>query len=349
MYQKHVLPLRLAFSADKTGFCSSCAAKFLNTIARSNRLNSLLLHLFLVATVCAQSGVSDRSRTGSEEPRNLVYRSTISEVRLVFFATDEHNHNVRELQRDDFAVVDDERVIREFSSFSGSASVDLDVVVLIDTSESVLPHIRQEIADVAQLISQSPWNPGDKVSLLTFGGMETRLVCAGNCRNSFTADQIIPLGGATPLLDSVEIATTMLVQDRDQEAWPVILLFSDGGDTISKASFNQVREKILNSGAQIYAIDVSSPKRPSEGAAILQSLAADSGGLYARLSEGPARIFHDIIDDLHSARIVTYAPPSSSSDFHAIRILPTHNLNLQFRCRRGYYRRAASMHSEENP
>lgn len=349
MYQKHVLPLRLAFSADRVGFYSSAAAKFLNTIARSNRLKSLFFHLFLVTTVCAQSGVSDRSTTDSGGPLNMVYRSTISEVRLLFLATDEHNHSVRDLQRDDFAIVDDERVIREFSSFSGSASVDLDVMVLIDTSESVLPYFQQEIADVAQLISQSPWNPGDKVSVLTFGGTETRLVCARNCRNSFTADQIIPCGGATPLLDSIEIATTMLIQDRDQEVWPVILLFSDGGDTISKASFGQVREKILNSGAQIYAIDVSSPKRPSEGVAILKTLAADSGGRYAQLSEGPARIFHDVIGDLHSARIVTYALPNSGADFHAIRILPTHNLNLQFRCRRGYYRRAASMYSEDNP
>src|SRR5271165_2716965 len=76
------------------------------------------------------------------------YRSTASEVRLVFFATDENNHTVEDLQKDDFAVVDDERVIRDFRSFTRSALTKLDVIVLIDSSDSVLPHFRLEIADV---------------------------------------------------------------------------------------------------------------------------------------------------------------------------------------------------------
>jgi len=54
------------------------------------------------------------------------------------------------------------------------------------------------------------------------------------------------------------------------------------------------------------------------------------------------RIFKDVIDDLHSARVVTYVLPESGPDFHSIRILPTHNLNLQFRCRTGYYHREGS-------
>jgi hypothetical protein len=45
---------------------------------------------------------------------------------------------------------------------------------------------------------------------------------------------------------------------------------------------------------------------------------------------------------LHSARVVTYVLPESGPDFHSIRILPTHNLNLQFRCRTGYYHREGS-------
>jgi len=49
-----------------------------------------------------------------------------------------------------------------------------------------------------------------------------------------------------------------------------------------------------------------------------------------------------VIDDLHSARVVTYRLPKFGSDFHSIRILPTHNLKLQFRCRRGYYSRSSS-------
>ena len=324
-------------------------ATFLRSLMVCHRLSRLFLPLLLGITVFAPKLAFDSSSEDhSQQSSNLVYRSSVSEVRLVFFATDEHNRPVEELQKDDFAIVDDERVIREFRSFTRSASIKLDVIVLMDSSESVLPHFQQEITNVVQLISQTPWGPGDRVSVLLFGGMEAHLICAGNCRSSFTADRVVPSGGATPLLDAVETAATLLSQRWQPDVWPVIILFSDGEDTISKASFKDVQEKILAGGAQIYAVDVSGSGRSSNGNATLQRLAGDSGGRCVWLSEGAARIFSDVIDDLHSARVVTYTLPESSSAFHSIRILPTHNLNLQFRCRRGYYH-TASVHSEDNP
>ncbi len=265
----------------------------------------------------------------------------------MFFATDENNHPVEDLQRDDFAVVDDERVIRDFRSFTRSAATNLDVVVLIDSSESVQPRFQQEITDVLQLISQWPWSPGDNLSVLSFSGLEAHVLCSGNCRNSFAADRIasLPSGGeATPLFDALTIAADLLLQRRHPDAWPVILLFSDGDDTISKSSFDDTLEKILASGAQVYTIDANPPGQPSNSTATLQRIAQNSGGRCISIDKGPVTIFSDVIDDLHSARLVTYLAPNSSSDFHAIRILPTHNLNLQFRSRRGYYHHSSSAH-----
>ena len=227
--------------------------------------------------------------------------------------------------------------------------MNLDVIMLIDSSESVLSHFQEECAEVEKLISQSPWRPRDRLSVLTFSGTETHVICDEDCRDSFTADRLVPQGGGTPLLDAVEVATTLLVKRRQPDLWPVILIFSDGDDTISKATFSQLRETILNDDTRIYAIDVSNSREPSNGAAIMQRLAAESGGRYFLSSEGPARIFNDVIDDLHSARLVIYQPPNSGSDFHSIKIFPTHNLKLHFRCRQGYYYRAASRNSEENP
>ena len=163
-----------------------------------NRVKVLVLPLLLVTAMCSHDLLMGQSISDSSgEPSNLTYRSSVSEVRLVFFATDEHNHAVEELQKDDFAVVDDERVIRNFRSFARADLIKLDVIVLMDSSESVQPRFPQEIADVQQLISQWPWGPGDNVSVLSFGGMETRLVCSGDCRSSFTAGraQSLPSGG----------------------------------------------------------------------------------------------------------------------------------------------------------
>jgi len=309
-----------------------------------NRVRVLVMPLLLV-TMCSYDLLLGQSISDSSgESSKLAYRSTVSEVRLVFFATDEHNRAVEELQKDDFAVVDDERVIRNFRSFTRANLIKLDVIVLMDSSGSVQPRFQQEIADVQQLISQWPWGPEDNVSVLSFGGMETRLVCSGDCRSSFTAGwfQSLPSGGATPLFDAVELATNMLIQRAQPDVWRVIILFSDGDDTISKVSLNEVLKKVLASETQIYAVDLSRPEPPSNGSAILQRIADDSGGRRIHSNDGAIGIFRSVIDDLHSARVVTYRLPNFGSDFHSIRILPTHNLKLQFRCRRGYYHRSGS-------
>lgn len=320
------------------------------------RLSCIVLTLLLGTTICADNLAFSQSGQPSEEPgsnesANFAYRSTVSEVRLVFFAADENNHAVKDLHKDDFAVIDNERVIRDFRSFTRSPLTKLDVIVLIDSSDSVLPHFRQETANVLHLIAQLPWNPEDNVSVLSFGDTEVRSICTGDCRRSFSAEEVasLPSGGATPLFDALEVAANSLIQRRQPDVWPFIILFSDGDDAVSKSSFRDAADKIAASGAQVYTVDVSNPRQTSNGTAMLRWIADDSGGRCFRIEEGAVRIFHDVLDDLHSARVVTYAPPPSVSDFHSIRILPTHNLNLKFRCRRGYYRRSGSAPQEERP
>jgi len=345
MIGKYSPPCLLAVPDSGKGLRFSAIPKFIKTIARHYWLDRLLL-LFLVATVYSQSVVPQLSEAGSGESANLTYHSTVSEVRVVFFATDENNHSVEDLQRDDFAVVDDERIIRDFRSFTRSSATNLDVIVMIDSSDSVQPRFQQEITDVLQLISQWPWSPEDNLSVLSFSGLETHVICSGNCRSSF-ADRVhsLPSGGAaTPLFDALTIAADLLLQRGQPDVWPVIILFSDGDDTISMSSFDDTLEKILASGAQVYTIDANPPVQPSRGRATLQRIAENSGGRYIPIDEGPITLLNDVIDDLHSARVVTYQAPKSRSDFHAIRILPTHNLNLQFRSRRGYYHHWSSAH-----
>lgn len=317
-------------------------SKSLATLFSGNRLSRLLLALTVFTTIHPVFGRSASS--DSVEPANLTYYSTVSEVRLVFFPTDEHNHTVEELQNNDFAVVDDDRVIRNFSSFARADLVKLDLIVLMDSSESMLPHFQQEVADVQQMILQWPSRPGNRVSVLSFAGMETRVICSGDCYRSFTDERIasLPKGGATPLFDALEVAAKTLIQGKQPDVWPVIILFSDGDDTISKTSFRQALQKIVASDAQVYAVDLSRRERASNGSATLQRIADSSGGRYLRANESVAQVFNHILDDLHSARVVTYRLPQSGSGFHSIRILPTHNLKLQFRCRSGYYNRSGS-------
>ena len=300
---------------------------------------SLLVPMFLVTTIYPRD-LLELHVSSPLASQGFTYHSDASEVRLVFFATDEHNRQVKTLHPDDFAVVDNDWVIRDFRSFTHADAARLDVIVLVDCSESVLPRFHQEIVDVLTLLSQSSWQPGDSVSMFSFSGLDVKAICTGNCQSKTVADRIasLPSEGATPLYDALAVATNLQAQRRQPDVWPVIILFSDGNDTISRAPFRNVLKKIIASEEQVYTVDLGDSGRPSQGSAILQKMAEDSGGRFLPLREGSVSVLRDVLDDLHSGLLVTYALPDSTSGFHSIRILPTHNLNLQFRCRRGYYR-----------
>lgn len=278
------------------------------------------------------------SRQNSSNPP--AYRSTVSEVRLLFFATDKYNRPVADLDQSDFAVVDNDHIVRRFRSFSRATPHRLDMVVLLDLSESALPSLSQEVATIVRLISQWPWNSEDSLSLVAFSGMTAKFICAIDCQRRFTPEFITPAGegGATPLYDALQFSAAWLSRRQQGDVWPLIILLSDGQDNISKASFREAMETTWASEAQIYAIDIGVSGRPTSGTAILQKLAADSGGRYFKMAETDDSLFDSIIADLRRARVVTYLPPDFSPGFHSVRILPARDLNLRFRSRQGYYR-----------
>jgi Ca-activated chloride channel family protein len=267
------------------------------------------------------------------------YYANVAEVRLTFSATDQNNRGVAALHEADFAVVDRDTVVRGFQSFTRSGWTKFDVVVLMDTSESSAPRLRQEIADVVGVTSPNAWIPEENFSLVSFHGSEPSLICAGNCQTSRALERLpaVKPGGLTPLFDSVVFAAKLLAQHGDPDARRVLILFSDGEDTISRYSAADAMEAALASDLQIYAVSLENGAYPSPGTAVLRNLAAATGGRFFAAPEGPSKVLDAVLEDAHATFTVTYKLPSRAAGFHLVRILPTHDLNLQFRCRRGYY------------
>src|ERR1035438_6569919 len=126
------------------------------------------------------------------------YRSTVSEVRVTFFATDENNQPLQTLTKSDFAVVDNERVVRNFRSLQHSNETALNVVVLVDLSESVAPRFRVAIGDVLQLVAREQSIADDNIAVLSFAGTQDvrgtsrqtsdgirpAILCSSGCRAS---------------------------------------------------------------------------------------------------------------------------------------------------------------------
>jgi VWFA-related protein len=209
----------------------------------------------------------------------------------------------------------------------------------VDTSESVAPRFQAAMHEVVQLISQQAPSSDDNISVVSFAGLQPVLVCARDCRTVAAEDRLraVKAAGVTPLFDALTYAADLVSQRQAPGVRPVLIVFSDGNDTISKASARDAVGAAMASGGLLYTIDLNDPKHVTEGSAVLQQMAAATGGRAFSLQEGAVQVLQAVFADLRASYLVTYQLPSRAVGFHSLRILPKHNLNLRFHCRSGYY------------
>ena len=267
------------------------------------------------------------------------YHTGASEVRISFFATDENNRTVDTVTKDDFAVVDGGLVIRDFRSLTRSNETVLDVVAVVDASESVAGRFRQARDGVLQLLSEESLAGNDSISVVSFSGLRPSLLCARDCRSAGAEQRLLEVkaSGSTPLFDALAYAASLSANRQTPGARQILILFSDGNDTISMTSARQALEAIIASGALLYTVDLNEPGDLSGGSALLQAMAEASGGRSFSFHEGTVNVLQAALADLRASYVVTYPLPNRLGGLHSLRILPKHNLNLRFHCRGGYY------------
>jgi len=274
----------------------------------------------------------------ANETPTATYRTGASEVRVTFFATDQNDHPVEKIGKDDFAIVDGETVIRNFRSLTRTSETALDVVAVVDSSGSVAPRFRTTMNDVLQLASREQFVTDDGFSVLSYNGARPLLLCNHDCRSPDTRQRLLTVkaAGPTPLFDTLTYAADIISARRKPEVRQILILFSDGNDNVSINSARDALEAVLGSGALLYVVDLN--KSPaSEGSAFLERLAEATGGRSFSVQDGAAGVLQAALTDLRASYVVTYPLPNRVAGFHSLRILPKHNQTLRFHCRRGYY------------
>ncbi len=273
---------------------------------------------------------------GDDQPAFTFHTGT-NEVRLAFSATDQNGHAVADLQASDVVVVDRDMVVRQFQSFTRSDWNRLEIAVLADTSESVGSRFRQQVGEILTLISQSDAISDESFSIFSFHGSQPALVCSGDCRASHAAERLLqsPSGKFTPLFDTVTFAADFLARRGDLHTNKILIVLSDGADTISRSTLSDAVETAVKDDVEIYSVDLDASA--SSGAADLYRLSMASGGHYFPAPASAKSLLNTILENYRATYTVSYRLPSQIFGFHTVRILPTHNLNLQFRSRSGYY------------
>ena len=289
-----------------------------------------------------QSAGSDR-QSGSEPATTL--KVDVNLVNVFVTVTDPHGSPVGGLTKDNFILKEDnhEQTIRIFDRQS---AVPLSIALEIDTSLSTRQDLPLEQSSAKRFVHEI-LRPVDAVSVYAFSEV------VREATHGYTADlkhidesiDHIRVGAATALYDAIYLASRALDGRMGRK---VIVLITDGGDTVSKVDYKEAVRAAEEAEAMVYSIIVvpieSSAGREIGGEHALIQLSEDTGGKYyyatsvSQLDEA----FRKISDELRTQYLLAYYPSqrNSFSEFRRIEVnvvgAPA-SADYRVRHRAGYY------------
>jgi len=316
----------------------------------------LFLATFLGASeLKAQSGYVSGSPTYSasnaasaadnaDQPQGLItLRARVNEVNVLFIATDKHGKFVRDLNQNDFTILDDHKPPQAILNFRRETDLPLHLGLLVDVSGSVGSRFEFEQAAATSFLQHSLRAGFDKAFVLGFNS-HSQLAQDFTDNVSLLSTGIHRLrdGGGTALYDAVYRACKdKLLKDRtDRPVRKAIIIVSDGEDNQSEVSKAQAIEMAQRAEVIIYAISTDDSGLVMRGDRVLEQLADATGGraFFPFKMKDITRSFAAIEDELRSQYVVSYKPANFDSDgrYRSIEISALKK-DLQVRARKGYF------------
>jgi Ca-activated chloride channel homolog len=312
-----------------------------STFVRRARKYTALLAALLAGA--ALQGQQSPNRNPPPNPDNEI-RVDVKLVNVYVSVTNAQGGPVAGLKKENFTIQEDGRD-QTISVFDKESAVPLSIALAIDTSLSTRHDLPLEQAS-AKRFAKDILRPVD--ALAVFGFSETVLQSSSYTSDLKRVDDGIDhvrLGAATALFDAVYLASHSL--DRRQGR-KVLVLITDGGDTISRVDFKQAVRAAEEAESTVYSIIVvpieNSAGRETGGEHALIQLSEDTGGryYYATSISQLDDAFHQISDELRTQYLLAYYPTQrlSNSQFRRIDVTvsgPPDSASFRVRHRAGYY------------
>jgi Ca-activated chloride channel family protein len=265
-------------------------------------------------------------------------------VNVYVTVTDDHGAPVGGLKKENFVVQEDGRE-QKISVFDKESAVPLSIALAIDTSLSTRHDLPLEQAS-AKRFARAILRPVDALSV--YGFSETVSQATGYTAELKRIDEGIDhirLGAATALFDAVYVTSRSLDKRQGRK---VIVLITDGGDTISRVDYKEAVRAAEEAEAIVYSIIVvpieSSAGRETGGEHALIQISEDTGGkyYYATSMSQLDDAFRKISDELRTQYLLAYYPSQrvSNSQFRRVQVAitgPAEAVAYHVRNRAGYY------------
>lgn len=302
--------------------------------ARSRSLHRVLA----VAALSATLGVLPAVMLA----QNTTFHVDVKLVNIFVNVTDKNGAIVGDLTKDDFAIFEDNRP-QQIAVFERKTNVPLNLTLAIDTSGSVRKDLDEE-ANAARRFAHVILQPKDQMSVMQFAtnvseltGFTNNLARIDRAVNGLRSDY------ATALYDAICQGSVKLGK---QEGRKVLVLVSDGDDTVDSSTYAQAVEAALRNEVMIYSlIDVpieASAGRDLGGEHALIALSEETGGKYFYVGEGGLdKAFAKVSDDLRTQYLIGYYPRNQEPGrvFHRIVVTIPRAAADEFNVRNktGYY------------
>jgi Ca-activated chloride channel family protein len=281
-----------------------------------------------------------------------VFRSAVEIIPLNVVVTDSRQKFVNGLAADDFAVFEDG--VRQEVSYFAASEAPLDLAIVLDTSASMTERIG--FAQQAAVGLLTTLRGRDRVMVVDV--KETARIIYQLGADVAAASEAIEdtqASGGTRLFNS--LYTTLKELDKERLAHKqdvrrqAIVMLSDGLDTSSLISFEDVLDLAKQSGIAVYTIVIKPQALTTRrGAAVtptldrsdyeMKSLAQDTGALAFFPTEARElkSVYGVIANDLANQYSIAYTPTNARTDgvFRRILVRVANRPDARARTRSGY-------------
>lgn len=253
---------------------------------------------------------------GAQQP---LFRSSVSVVRLDVLATD-GRRPITGLTAADFEVRDNGVLQAVDAVFAEHEP--LDVLFAFDRSASTRGDTIGHLRDSARAILAS-LGADDRAGLLIFNQTVQLAVPLGPSADVAAALDDIEPEGATALFDAASVALNLTASATRRT---LILLFTDGTDTLSWLPASTALDEGRASDAVLYA--VAMPDRTAArdvvaaGESQMRRLSESTGGRLLR-ADDPAELrgrFLDVLGEMRARYVLTYAPAGAEPGWHGVTV-----------------------------
>jgi Ca-activated chloride channel homolog len=266
----------------------------------------------------------------------------VNEVRIVFTVTDKHGHYIKDLKREDFKIIDDQKPA-EMRSFRSETDLPLQVGLLIDASNSVRDRFKFEQEAAIEFLNAVIRPRYDKAFVVGFD-------VTPEVTQDFTDDteklsigvRSLRAGGGTAMFDALYFACRdkLLKEEQTGPVRRAIILLSDGEDNQSHVTREEAIEMAQRAEAIVYTISTNISGMKGAGDKVLVRIADATGGraFFPFQLRDVSDAFLSIQEELRSQYAASYKPANFVADgrYRPIEIVAP-GKGLKVRTRKGYF------------